>query len=230
MDRGLQLTEIKRLFRVDELRQARIFTGTEPVPDNIRGKYHVFDSLIVAQRDERGEGCFHDHSVGVVKAGKAQGDGRALCQGQGASSVHAADHSLLLLREQAQGAVSEVATGLVRDQAQLEATDIALVSATDNAVVKASGHSLTRLHGSAVGFFADSAAFVANDQSHYSLSGNAKGVAILGADGLTPSSLNQSAVPTVSFSEAQLFYLKCVRQRQANLWVNKARQVRQLSR
>ena len=218
---GLDMGEMKRLFREDELRQANIYTGSNPVPSDLQGKYHVFDDLIVSQTSDKAEGCFHDRSIGVVKAGLGNCDGQALCQGIGESRLNAAGSSTLLLCDQANGMATDEVIGYATDRAQINASGFSLIDADSDAFVEAKGNSLTRLHDVAIGRFNGKAMFVADDLSYYTQLGYSNGVAVVDEYGLSPMELDCPAVPKVSAEEARLFYAKCMQERSEAMAANR---------
>lgn len=187
---GLQMSDVKRLFTPEELRGVQIYTGLDGVPTDLKSKYHVFDHLIVSQTNDKAHGIFHDSSMGIVKAGQAEGVGLALIQGEGNSIGHASEHSTMVLLDQAKGEAVERSVSLIGDHAQLTAKDDTIVTAAGHAVLNAKGHSMTYLHEDAVGTFSESAAFVATGHSRYSMADDARGVAVRQADGSYPISLN----------------------------------------
>ena len=190
LERGLRMTEVKRLFTADELRGAGIYTGLEPVPMDLKGKYHVFDHLIVTQTNDQAKGFFHDHAIGLFKAGQAEGDGSALLQGEGNSTVKSLGDATLVLRDQAKGMASDQTECHIMDHAELKAEGYAQVLAFGNAVLNAKGHTTSFLYEDSVGQFSEEARFVAYEHSRYSLTDSVKGVARRHADGSLPISLS----------------------------------------
>ena len=214
LDNGLPMDEVKQLFRPSELWGAHIYTGTNVVPSDLKGRYHVFDHLIVNQTNEKAFGIFHDRAIGIIKAGFANSDGMALIQGEGTALLNAYDHSTMLLRGQAKGLAQGMSLSYAMDHSMLTAMDYSIAHAYGNAVVNGKGHSLIKLHENAVGCFSDSAGFVANDHSRYTLADNAKDVAVNGKDGSMPTAFNgNSIVPTVSEWESRSFYTSCLQER-----------------